>query len=127
MQKLNKNSITETEVVGLSDFLPFNRWMNNFLQAQIYELNENKNLQDNKFEMRMKNNVRMLFTGNLQHISFFKYRVDKGKVSIEYFLTHIMLADYFTKPLQGKMFRITQEVIMGHKSLSYLASELTSS
>ena len=31
-----------------------------------------------------------------------------------------MLADFFTKPLQGRMFREIRKVIMGHKLISWL-------
>ena len=31
-----------------------------------------------------------------------------------------MLADYFTKPLQGRMFRLFRNILMGHTSLKTL-------
>jgi hypothetical protein len=36
-----------------------------------------------------------------------------------------MLADFFTKPLQGNLFRKFQDVIMGHKHINSLKQETT--
>ena len=70
----------------------------------------------------------MSCTGNYRHVSiryyFVKDRVDKGELSIEYCPTHLMIADYFTKPLQGKIFRAMRKVIMGHEPLSWLSKVL---
>ena len=43
-----------------------------------------------------------------------KDRVDKGEIDVKYCMTHLMIADYFTKPLQGKMFKLFRDVIMGY-------------
>mmetsp|Transcript_42935 Transcript_42935/g.62915 ORF Transcript_42935/g.62915 Transcript_42935/m.62915 type:complete len:105 (+) Transcript_42935:10-324(+) len=40
-------------------------------------------------------------------------RVSKGEIEVEYCPTELMLADYFTKPLQGKAFRRYWNIIMG--------------
>ena len=53
-----------------------------------------------------------------------KDRVDKGELSIEYCPTEWMLADYFTKTLQGKLFRVMRSVITGHKPLSFIREAL---
>ena len=67
--------------------------------------------------------------GKSRHISiryfFVKDRVDKNEVSIEYCPSHVMIADYFTKPLQGRLFCAMRAVIMGHKSLEWLKTELS--
>ena len=44
----------------------------------------------------------------------------KKEVSIKYCPSNYMLADYFTKPLQGKLFWCLRAVIMGHKPISWL-------
>ena len=43
---------------------------------------------------------------------FVKDRVDKKEIRIEYCPTEKMRADYFTKPLQGKLFYIHRDDIM---------------
>ena len=53
-------------------------------------------------------------------IFFVKDRVDKKEVTIEYCPTYIMLADYFTKALQGKQFAQLRDVIMGKISVQQL-------
>ena len=49
-----------------------------------------------------------------------KDRVDKKVVKIKYCPTTLMLADYYTKPLQGNVFRRFQEVIMGYEHINEL-------
>jgi len=67
----------------------------------------------------MKKNGRNSCTGNSRHIAiryfFVKDRVDKGEFTIDYCSTECMLADFFTKPLQGALFVKSREVIMGWK------------
>jgi hypothetical protein len=62
-------------------------------------------------------NGRNSCTGNSRHISirhfFVKDRVDKGEFTIEHCPAECMLADYFTKPLQGALFTKFRAVIMG--------------
>jgi hypothetical protein len=45
---------------------------------------------------------------------FIADRVKSKEIRIEYFPTAMMLADYFTKPLQGALFRKMREMIMGN-------------
>ena len=50
-------------------------------------------------------------------VFFVMYRVDKGEVKIEYCPTQMMLADYYTKLLKGKVFKIFRDIIMGYKTI----------
>ena len=72
----------------------------------------------------MEKDGRNSFTGNSRHIDIryfvVKDRVYKKKVSIVYCPTGIMLADYFTKPLNGDMIRLYRGVIMGPISIEEL-------
>jgi hypothetical protein len=118
-QKLNTKSTTESEVVALSEYVPHKVLMTNFLGAQGYELDRCVMYQDNESAIKMEKNGRNSCTGNSRHISiryfFVKDRVDKGEFTIEYCPTECMLADFFTKPLQGALFTRFREVIMGWK------------
>ena len=80
-QKLNTISSAETEVVGVSDVLPFNIWMNNFLNAHGIDTKENILFQENQSAMKMEKNRRMLCTGNSRHISivFFCERLSRQR------------------------------------------------
>jgi hypothetical protein len=123
-QKLNTKSSTETEVVGASDYLPYNMWMQHFMEAQGYKLEENTYYQDNQSAMKMEKNGRNSCTGNSRHINiryfFIKDQVDAKKLQIVYCPTEQMLADYFTKPLQGRLFHMFRDVIMGWKHVDTL-------
>ena len=116
-QKLNTKSSTEAEVVGVSEYIPFNLWMAMFLKEQGYDLSKNIVFQDNESAIKMLKNGRDSCTGRSRHIDirhfFVKDRVDKREVDIEYCPTKLMIADYLTKPLQGKQFLLFRELIMG--------------
>ena len=68
--------------------------------------------------------------GNSRHISiqylFVKDRVDRGNLCIKYFPSEYMLANYFTKMSQGKVFRAIRRIIMGYKSITWLAETMSS-
>ena len=72
----------------------------------------------------MLKNGRNSCTGNSRHIHiryfFVKDRVDKKEVKVEYCPSADMLADFFTKPLQGKLFLKFKAVLMGHMPITTL-------
>ena len=111
------NSSTECELVGLSEYVPYSLWLGYFLEEQGYKLKSNLIHQDNQSAMKMEVNGRTSCTGNSRHVNiryfFIKDRVDKGEVDITYCPTGQMLADFFTKPLQGSLFKKFKSVIMG--------------
>ena len=51
---------------------------------------------------------------------FVKDYVRRNEIQIQYCPTEKMLADYFTKPLQGSLFRKFRAIIMGWEPLSAL-------
>jgi hypothetical protein len=51
---------------------------------------------------------------------FIKDRIESENITIEYCPTELMMADFFTKPLQGNLFRKFRDVIMGHKHIDSL-------
>ena len=122
--KLNVKSATESELVSASEYLPYTLWFRHFMEAQGYKIENNIMYQDNKSAILMEINGRNSCTGNSRHINiryfWIKDRVDKGEVKVEYLPTHIMLADYFTKPLQGSQFRVLREFIMGWRPMKDL-------
>ena len=94
------------------------------MEAQGYKLMNNILYQDNQSTIRMLNNGRNSCTGNSRHVHiryfFVKDRVDKDEVTVKYCPTHLMLADFFTKPLTGKLFHRFRDVIMGYKDIDSL-------
>ena len=100
-QKINTKSLTEAELVGVSDFLPHLIWFLLFLKYQGYPLDDNRIYQDNQSSICLEKNGRNYCTGNIRHIDikyfFVKDRGNNGEVSISYCLTDNILADYYTK------------------------------
>ena len=101
-QKLNVKSSTEAELVGASDYLPYNLWLIMFMSKQGYEIKDNLLYQDNQSAILMLKNGRNSCTRNSRHINiiyfFVKDRIDKKEIRVEYCPSLIMLADFFTKP-----------------------------
>jgi hypothetical protein len=100
------------------------------MEAQGYPLVTNIFHQDNQSAMKMEKNGRNSCTGNSRHIHirhfFIKDQVDAKHLEIVYCPTEEMLADYFTKPLQGRLFHKFREVIMGWKHISSLKDPVPS-
>jgi hypothetical protein len=108
-QKLNTKSSTEAELVGVDDVMPQVLWTRYFLEAQGYEVRDNKIYQDNQSTMLLAKNGRASSGKRTRHINiryfFVADRVKSGEVSIDYCPTGEMLGDFFTKPLQGVAFK----------------------
>ena len=121
----NTKSTTESELVGFSEYLPFDLQFKMIMHYQGYTITKNIGYQDNQAAIKMEKNGRTSCTGNSRHIDiryfFVKDRVDKGELDIEYCHTTRMLADFFTKPLQGAQFNLLRDIIMGYKHVSELS------
>ena len=123
-QRINTGSSTESEVVGVHEYLPYNIWVQNFMEAQGYKLKSNVIYQDNQSAIKMETNGRASCSDRSRHINiryfFVKDYVKRNKIDIQYCPTEEMLADFYTKPLQGSLFRKFRAIIMGWKPLSAL-------
>jgi hypothetical protein len=75
------------------------------MEAQGYNIDENKIGRDNQSSMLLENNGRASSSKRIRHINiryfFITEHIAAGEVKIEYCPTGEMIADYFTKPLQG--------------------------
>jgi hypothetical protein len=115
-QKINTRSSTEAELVGLNDVMPQILWTRYFLEAQGYGVQDSIVCQDNKSTILLAENGKASSGRRTRHINiryfFVKDRVASGEVKIEYCPTQEMMADYFTKPLQGGMFTKMRDAIM---------------
>ena len=122
-QKMNTRSSTETELVGTSEYLPKPVYFELFMSAQGY--NPKTILaKDNESEIRMLRNWKKSCTSNSKHVAI-KYfwctdRIENGNISVEHCPTEAMLADFMSKPLQGKLFTRFRNVIMGWQHISTL-------
>ena len=100
----------------MNDHMPNILWTNYFLEAQGYPVKTTVK-QDNKSAILLENNGKRSSRKGTQHINvryfFVTDRVANGELSIEYCPTGEMIADFFTKPLQGKLFVKMRDLVMG--------------
>ena len=115
-QRLNTKSSTEAELVAVDDMMLQIIWTRNFLLAQGFQLNGNVVYQDNQSAILLERNGSASSSKRTRHINirffFAKDCVQAGELSIEYCPTESMVADFFTKPLQGQKFLEFRKLIM---------------
>ena len=94
------------------------------MEAQGYTIDINLLWEDNEGAQMMAENVKVSCSSKSRHIAikFFwiTNRVKQGLLRVQHFPTDIMLADFLTKPLQGKNFIMFRRVIMGWDHVSTL-------
>jgi len=116
-QKLNTRSSTESEVVGVDDYMPAVCWTRYFMGAQGYTINDNLVHQDNMSSMLLEKNGKFSSSKRTKHINirffFITDRIKNGEVTLKWCPTGDMIADYATKPLQGALFKKFRDQIMG--------------
>ena len=109
-QKLSTVSSTEAEIVGAGDFLKDIIWARHFLQAQGFDMKSTKMYQDNMSAMKIEKNGQASLGKRSRHVNvryfFVKDRLESNDIKVEHCNIEEMIADFFTKPLQGKKFRI---------------------
>ncbi|GAX19772.1 hypothetical protein FisN_3Hu001, partial [Fistulifera solaris] len=123
-QKLNTRSSTEAELVGASDYLPHTIWVKLFMEAQGHKMTEIVFEQDNESAIRMETNGRLSAGQKSRHIDiryfWIKDRTTDMEIRVRHCPTLVMLADFFTKPLNGGLFRKFRDVILGYKHVDSL-------
>ncbi len=126
-QKLNTKSSTEGEIVGVSDFMPNMIWARMFLEAQGFVLKENILHQDNQSAIKIVTNGKRSSGQKTKHMDnryfWIKDRLESEGIKVRYCPTGVMLADFFTKPLQGNLFRKFRAVVLGYKHIDSLVIE----
>ena len=126
-QKIVTKSSTEAEYVGASDYLPHPIWVQYFLEAQGYKMHENIFEQDNESAIKLEKNGRMSAGPKSRHVNiryfWIKDRVKSEKITIRHCPTSAMLADFFTKPLQGQLFRKFRDVLLGRVHVNSLTKD----
>ena len=77
-------SSTEAELVGVSEYIPYNIWLLSFMDEQGYAVKDNILFQDNQSTIIMLKNERNSCIGNSRYINiryfFVKDRIDKKEV-----------------------------------------------
>ena len=99
--------------------MPHIIWTNYFLNWQGYNVKDTILYQDNKSAILLEKNGKKSSSKRKKHIEIWYYsitdRVKADELNIEYCPTGDMVADYFTKLLQGKKFYQFYKVIMNLK------------
>ena len=115
-QKLNTRSSTEAELVGINDVVSMILWTRLFLEAQGYHVTDNVLHQDNESTIKLAKNGRRSSSKLTRHIEvryyFITNHIARDRVQVSYCPTGDMLADYFSKPLQGSLFRKFRNLIL---------------
>ena len=100
-----------------------------YLEGQDVEVGDVLFEQDNQATIRLEENGRVSASKRLRrhvdiHYFFIKDKIKSYKFTLRYCNTAVMLADFLTKPLQGKLFRFFRAVLLGHKHISALSELL---
>ena len=111
------SSSTEVKLVGVSDALPKILGCRYFMEAQGCVVEDVYVYQDNQISILLENNVMKSVGKGSRHIRIkYFFATDKIKdkeMKVIYCPTKEMLADFYTKPLQGALFLKHQNKIMG--------------
>ena len=115
-QRIKTKSSMEAELVGVNDGMPLVVWTRNFLTSQGFEISDNVVYQDNQSAMLLEKNGKASSGWRTRHIDiryfFVTDRIKNNEMRIEYCPTGDMVADFFTKPLQGSLFRKLRGLIL---------------
>ena len=127
-QKLNTKSSTEAELVGCDDCMNFMVWVKLFLEWQMKDHHNDEKtkligkrtilLQDNTSAIQLERFCKRSSTKRTRHLSIKYHYVtskleDKTITAVTYQPTKLMVADFFSKPLQGSLFCTHHKAIMG--------------
>ena len=100
-QNRNMKISTETEIVGVDDFMPDIFWTLYFISAQGYNVKDNFLHQDNKSYIILEDNGKASIRKRTNHINiwylFITDRVNNGDVSILWCPTGNIIGYYATK------------------------------
>ena len=114
---LNTLSSTETEVVSTGERLPKCIWFRYFRICQGDEPVEDVLMQDNKSAMILQRNWPFSTRKGSQHINvkyfFATDKIKSKEIKMIHCPTEEMIADYNSKPLQGKLFYDNRNQMMG--------------
>ena len=101
---------------GVDDVIVQVLWTNLFLEEQGYKVNDTILFQDNRSAILLEKNGRYSSSKRTKHIEAKYFFVTdccaRKLMKIEFCPTEHMIADFFTKPLQGKKFHYFRKLIM---------------
>ena len=116
-QKINTESSTEAELVGVDNLLGYILWAHYFMIEQGYDMDPSLLYQDNMSDILLKTNGRASSSKRTKHIKvkyfLIKDKVDWEEITIEHCPAEQMWMDINTKPKQGAVFRAFRGHVMG--------------
>ena len=122
-QQRNSKSSTEAEIIAASDASSQILWTQKFLEEQGNEVQKAILYQDNKSAILIEKNGRFSCGKHSKHINIrYFFMLDKQaykEIGIKHCDTKDMVADYFTKPLQGLQFTRFYNMILGITPIDY--------
>ena len=121
--KCNTRSSTVSELVAVDEMLAQILWTRLFMKAQGIEVTDNILYQDNKSAILLEKNGRLSSSKRTKHIEVRYYyvadRIANGDLTVVWCPTDQMIADFLTKPLQGRMFLKFRDKLMGAVPMWY--------
>ena len=116
-QQLNTKGSTEAEIVGVSNYLPNLIWTRMLLEAQGFSIEENILFQDNQSAIKIEYNGKASSVQKTKYMDkiyiWIKARLQSEGIKVEYRPTEKMIADFFTKPLQGALLKQFIDNVLG--------------
>jgi hypothetical protein len=129
---LNLSQISKYLISLQNENIENAKWWTDWLEEWGYEIvnlgnsgcsNYNILYQDNKSTILLKKNGKLSSSKRTKHMDvsyfFVTDRIQRGDVTTEWCPTSEMIANYMTKPFQGKMFTKFRYMVMGIKSVSW--------
>ena len=127
MQKIMASSSTEAELVAVAETISKILWCRHFMEEQGYLVEDVYIYQDNQSAILLESNGMKSVEKGSRHIKikyfFVTDKVKDNEVKIMYYPTEDMLADFYTKPLQGSLFIKHRNALMGLKEEDFKSYE----
>lgn len=115
-QRINTTSSCEAELVAISKGLQQSLWARSFMAHQGFTMPPLIVYQDNQSTVKLLQRGRPA-AEQTRHIEIGYFWLSdlilRGIITITYCPTHIMVADFFTKPLQGTLFSTMRNCVLG--------------
>ena len=116
-QKNMTSSSTEAELVGVADVLPKILWCRHFIESQACIVEDVKVYQDNQSAILLETNGQKSVGKGTRYVQIkYLFVTDKFKndeLKVVYCPTKEMVGDFYTKPLQGILFKVHRNAIQG--------------
>ena len=121
-QKIMTSSSTEAELIGVADMMPKILWCRYFMESQECIVEDVIVYQDNQSAILLETNGQKSVGKGTKHVKikyfFVTDKVKNNEMKILYCPTKEMAGDFYTKPLQGILFKTHRNAILGIKEMN---------